>query len=227
MSFLVMPSMRSAAELKALTTASEAALARSAATTRASCSAVASSSRRRILRAASANSSATISAAITVSLVSPISPNFLRSSLDALVEILGKRLQMLLLPVLAGETELAAGNRWRCTWAMRSHSFDVQHRLDAGDGGVQPLRDLAVGGLQPARARGFAVERGGEPGAVDAERVELARQPLLAAVGLAPALDRGIEPVERKRQTLDRCIDRALLGHRHDPHSKTLAAANI
>ena len=71
-------------------------------------------------------------------------------------------------------------------------------------------RDLAVGRLQPARARGFAVERGGEPGAVDAERVDLARQPLLAAVGLAPALDRGVERVERQRQTLHRLIDRAL-----------------
>jgi len=66
-----------------------------------------------------------------------------------------------------------------------------------------------------------------EPRAVDAERVQLARQPLLAAVGLAPALDRGIEPVERKRQTLHRCIDRALVRHRRDPHSKTLAGAKI
>ena len=65
---------------------------------------------RRILRAASASSSATISAAITVSRVSPISPNFLRKLVDAPVEILGERLQMLLLPVLAGEAELAAGN---------------------------------------------------------------------------------------------------------------------
>ena len=87
--------------------------------------------------------------------------------------------------------------------------------------------DLAVGRFQPARARGFAVERGGEPGAVDAERMELARQPFLAAVGLAPSLDRGVERVQRERQTLDRLIDRALVGHRLHPRSKTLAGAKI
>src|SRR5665811_2520633 len=103
----------------------------------------------------------------------------------------------------------------------------VQYRLDAGDGRVQPLRDLAVAGLQPARARGFTVERGGKPGAVDAQRVELARQPLLAAVGLASALDRGIKRIQRQRQTLHRAIDRALVGHRHHPRSKTLAGAKI
>src|ERR1019366_281041 len=220
-----MPSIRSAAELKALTTAAEAALARSAATMRASCSALPSSSRRRILRVASANSSATISAAITVSLVSPISPNFLRNS------------------SIRPSRSLASASRWSScpssqarrywrpamvafTWAISS-LVAVQHRLDADDGGVQPLRDLAIGGLQPARARGFAVERGGKPGAVDAQRVELARQPLPAAVGLAPALDRGIERVERQRQTLHCAIDRALVGHRLHPRLKILAGAKI
>jgi hypothetical protein len=57
--------------------------------------------------------------------------------------------------------------------------------------------------------------------------MELARQPVLAAIGFAPTLDRGIEPVERKRQTLHRRIDLALLCHRHFPHLKTLAEAKI
>jgi hypothetical protein len=61
------------------------------------------------------------------------------------------------------------------------------------------LRDLAVGVFEPARARSLAVERGSEFGTIDAERVELARQPLFAAVGLMPTLGRGIERVERKR----------------------------
>src|ERR1700688_1189099 len=117
------------------------------------------------------------------------------------------------------------------TWAILTSVLGllvgVQHRLDAGDGGVQPLSDLAVAGLQPPRARGFAIERGGEPGAVNAQRMELARQPLLVAVGLAPALDRGIERVERKRQTLYRAVDCTLVRHRLRPHSKTLAATNV
>ena len=50
---------------------------------------------------------------------------------------------------------------------------------------------------------------------------------LLAAVGLAPPLDRGIERVERERQTLHRSVDCALLRHRLDPHQKTLAAADV
>ena len=209
-----MPSMRSAAELKAPTTASEAALARSAATTRASCKAATSSSSRRILRPASASSSATISAAITVSRVSPISPNLRAQLDDALVDVVRERLQVLLLPVLAGEAELAAGNGGVDLRHQSLHSaasVRLQHRLDRGDGRVQPLGDLAVGRLQPARARGLAVERGGELRAVEAERLQLARRALLAAVGLAPPLDRGIERIERQRQALHRIVDCALL----------------
>src|SRR5664280_1435617 len=202
-----MPSIRSAAELKALTTALEAALARSAATIRASCSALPSSSRRRILRVASANSSATISAAITVSLVSPISPNFLRSSSIRPSRSLASASRCSSCP------SSQARRYWRpaivaftCAISFflahdlvrkpvptfRDHALlvSVQHRLDAGDGRVQPLRDLAVAGLQPA-------------------------------------LDRGIKRIQRQRQTLHRAIDRALVGHRHHPRSKTLAGAKI
>jgi len=50
---------------------------------------------------------------------------------------------------------------------------------------------------------------------------------ILAAVGLAPAFDRGIERIERKRQTFDSHIDAALLVYRHHTHLKTLAAANV
>ena len=107
------------------------------------------------------------------------------------------------------------------------YSFPSSTDWMRGDGGVEPLRDLAVGRLERARARGLAVERGGKPGAVDAQRVQLARQPLLVAVGFAPALDRGIERVERQRQTLHRGIDCALLGHRLPPHAKNLAEAKI
>ena len=100
----------------------------------------------------------------------------------------------------------------------------VEHRLDRGDGGVEPLGDLAVGRLQFARARGLAVERVGQPGAIEAERLHLADQRLLVAVGLPPPLDRGIERVERHRQTFDRDIDCALFRH---GCPKNLASAKI
>jgi hypothetical protein len=40
--------------------------------------------------------------------------------------------------------------------------------LDRGDGAVEPLGDIAVGGFQLAGARRLIVERGGQPRAVDA-----------------------------------------------------------
>ena len=76
-----MPSMRSAAEWKAPTTASEAACARSAETSRASFRAAISSASTRNFCRVSVISSASISAAITVKRVSPISPNLRRRSM--------------------------------------------------------------------------------------------------------------------------------------------------
>jgi hypothetical protein len=63
------------------------------------------------------------------------------------------------------------------------------------------------------RARGLAVQIGGKPRAIHAERLHLGRKRSLAAIGLAPALDGGIKPIEGLRQTLDRGIDCALLVH--------------
>ena len=89
-----------------------------------------------------------------------------------------------------------------------------------------------IGRFQLARAGGLAVEGVGQPGAVEAERLHLADQRLLVAVGRAPALDRGIERVERVRQTFHRHIDCALLTHRQSAiallrYPKTPAAANV
>src|SRR5665647_79247 len=216
LSFLVMPSSRSAAELKAPTTASDAALARSDDTTRASWSATSSSSMRRILWAASANSSDTIKAAITVRRVSPISPNFVRKSAMRASRSAASACKCSSCP------SSQARRNWRpamvaLTVAMAGSLrllVDVQHGPDRGDRRVEPLGDLAVGGFQLARARGLAVQRIGQPGAVETQRLYLGRQGLLAAIGLAPPLDGGIERVERQRQTFDRGIDRALLCHR-------------
>src|SRR3974390_1877350 len=102
---------------------------------------------------------------------------------------------MLLLTVLAGETELTAGYGG----VHRSHDLliliGVQHRLDAGDGGVQPLRDLAVGGLQLSRARGFTVQRGGEPGTINTQRMQLVGESFLVAISLTTPFDCRVEAV--------------------------------
>ena len=52
----------------------------------------------------------------------------------------------------------------------------LQHRLDGANRRVEPVGELAIGRLQPAGARGFAVERGGELAAVATERLQLLRQ---------------------------------------------------
>ena len=121
-------------------------------------------------------SSATINAAITVSRVSPISPNFLRNPSMRAIDVLRPAcLQMIFLPVLAGEAELAAGDG--------GFTGPCHVRLEFIRSRPAPIGswrwphpaagDLAVGAFQPARTRGFAVERRGEPGAVNAERMEL------------------------------------------------------
>lgn len=67
---------------------------------------------------------------------------------DALVDILGERLQMIFLPILASETELAAGDGG----GDLSHGLLVhlQHRLDCRNRVVQSLCNFPVGGFEPA-----------------------------------------------------------------------------
>ena len=67
--------------------------------------------------------------------------------------------------------------------------------------------------LQPPRASGFTVKGCGESRAVDTKSLYLGGEALFVAVGLLSAFDRGIERVECERQTLDRGVDCALLGH--------------
>src|SRR5665213_2452110 len=102
---------------------------------------------------------------------------------------------MLFLPIFAGETKLAAGNGGG-DFSHDSH-FDSfltrQRRLNRRYRHIEPLGDLAVDGLKLAGARSFAIERRGELGAIEPERMELARQPLLVAVGVVAALDRNQE----------------------------------
>ena len=169
-----MLSIRSAAALSAATIAACVACARSPAATRASCKAVISSSRWRCLRPASASSSATVSAAITVRRVSPISPNEPRRWLMRSSSCCGELHQMALLPVFAGHPVLPAvdddihlRHRSTCDFGLSTSAvvrFD--HGADALDRHIQAPRDFAVGGLDLARARASPIEIGREPRAV-------------------------------------------------------------
>src|SRR5580692_5815413 len=136
------------------------------------------------------STSAMVSAAITVSLVSPISPNFVRK------------------PSIRVSRSRASSMRWpswpsshamrNCRPLMVTLTWDIassrlsfaaaQHAADRFDGVVDALRNLAVGGLERARAGGGVIELAGQPRAIGAERVDLIGKRFLAAVGLAPPL---------------------------------------
>ena len=93
-----------------------------------------------------------------------------------------------------------------CAIDCSSASARIWMRVDRG---IEPARDLAVGVVEPSGARGLAIERGGKPGAVDAERVNLLRQAVLAAVGLAAALDRGSSASSASARRFDQRADRS------------------
>ena len=84
---------------------------------------------------------------------------------------------------------------------------DVLHR------GIDPAGDVAVGGFEAAAAGKHRRQIGGEPGAVGGERMDLLAQRRPLAVALDPALDRGVERIQRLRKTPRRLLDRCLLGH--------------
>ena len=79
--------------------------------------------------------------------------------------------------------------------------------------GIEPSRDVAVGGFEPPRAGGLGIEIGGEPGAIGVERVDLLGQDRPAVVDFAPAIDRRLERVERLGQAPGRGVDDGLIGH--------------
>ena len=123
---------------------------------------------------------------------------------------------MVLLPVLASEAELAAGDGGvdlrHGTCAHQGHSF-ASRSTDwiEVDGGVQPLRDLAVGGFQRR-------ERAVSPSSAAASRVRSTPSACTCAPSasslrsdFAPPLDRGIERVERQREPLHGRVDGALI----------------
>ena len=141
---------------------------------------------------------------------------FCAQPLDADIEIACEIHQVAFLAILAGHPELPPidGNvhlRHRSASAHAVTPHDLSHRSSvinlrrqhAADGlyrAVDTLRDLAIGGLERARAGGGFVEFAGKTGAVGAEHVKLGGERFLAAVGFLPPLSCRIERVERLRQ---------------------------
>jgi len=95
------------------------------------------------------------------------------------------------------------------TWAMAaSGSLPVgllfivrEHPADRFDRLVDPLRDLAVGGFQPARAGRRVIKLAGEPRPIGAERMDLHQQRLEVTIEFAAPPGCGFERIKRKRQT--------------------------
>src|SRR6266536_4679348 len=84
-----------------------------------------------------------------------------------------------------------------------------EHRTDAVDGEAEPARDLPVRRLELTPLGHLGVELLRELGAIGAERLNLRGQGLDAAVGIAPALGRSLQGVERGNQPAGRRLDRA------------------
>jgi len=89
------------------------------------------------------------------------------------------------------------------TWDIASSQLSfatLQRAADRFDRMVDPLRDFAIGGFELARTGGGLIEFAGKPRPIAVERMDLIGERLLAAVGLAPALDCRIQRIERVRQ---------------------------
>src|SRR5262249_36799488 len=215
---LVTRSMRSAAALSAAATAAWVAWPRSAAATRASCRPANSVSSRRIRWRASLSSSLMVSAAMTRRRLSPISPKLSRSCSTWRSSSLARRSRWLscpssqairywrplmvtvtcaMTPFLAGES--GPGSTCKLSLSLAMCLNDPADRID---GGVEPMGDFPVRALERAHPRGLSIEIGGKPRAIRAECLELGPERLLAAVGIAPTLQRRFQRIERQGETL-------------------------
>src|SRR5262249_51011756 len=88
-----------------------------------------------------------------------------------------------------------------------------EHGTNGGDGGIEALGDLAVGGFERARTGRGGVELGGEPRAIAPERVHLRVELFTLLIGLAPPFHRRRQRIERKRKTFAGRVDGVGLGH--------------
>jgi hypothetical protein len=78
--------------------------------------------------------------------------------------------------------------------------FQREYTADRFDGVVDTLLNVAARGFERARMRRRLVELAGKPRPVAVERVDLVGKRSAGAVGLAAALGRGIERIERERE---------------------------
>src|ERR1700676_1302165 len=85
--------------------------------------------------------------------------------------------------------------------------------VDCFDGAIDPLRDILGGGFERARPRRRLIKLARQPRPIGAERVDMLGERLLAAIGLAPPLGRGLQGVERMRKPALRDVDRVGLAH--------------
>src|SRR4029077_18983465 len=195
---------------------------------RASCRAETSSSRRRIRCAVSDIASAMVSAAITVSRVSPISPNFLRKPSMRMSRSRASSMRWASWPssqAMRNCRPLMVTLTWdippppthtRLSSRRRLHgrsAIGPQRAADGFDGLIDALRHVAIGGLERAGAGGGLVELAGQPGAVVVERMDLVGERLRAAVGLAAALRRLVQRLQRQAQTAACSFDRIGIAH--------------
>src|SRR5262245_15400904 len=145
-----------------------------------------------------------MSAAMTVSRVSPISPNSLCSFAIRWSRSLARRRRWASWPashcmrncrplIVTITCDIAGpAGSLGCSAVM-----GLQHRADRVDGSVQPPRNFPVRVLKRALSRYRGIEIAGEPGLVVAQRVDLRGQIVLAEIDLATPLGRGFERVER------------------------------
>src|SRR5580693_5488518 len=179
------------------------------------------------------STSAMVSAAITVSLVSPISPNFARKPSIRMSRSRASSMRWPswpssqamrncrpLMVTLTWDIRLPqlgspAAPRLRGSGARGRLVPGLEHAADGFDGLIDALRHFAIGGLERAGAGGGLVKLAGQTGAVVVERMDLIGERLDAAVGLAPALRRLIQGFERERQTAACSLDR--IGFAHAP----------
>src|SRR5271165_1337644 len=87
---------------------------------------------------------------------------------------------------------------------------DRAYRLDRR---IEPLGNVAVGGLEPPGARGDAVELCCELRPVRSEHVHLLAQPRFALLRFQLALTRSLERIQRNLQSLDRGLDAGAFAH--------------
>ena len=195
--------------------------ARSREATRASCSAVSSSSRRRMRLIASNSSSPIVSAAITISRMSPIAPKFFSFSCSTRwSRSLASVVELVFLSRLAGHAVLSAVDD---DVHMR-HCLRLDHRTDAVDRDIEALRDIAVGGFRAganARSRRRAPRRASNGRCP--ERLHLRGERASLRSALAAALDRRL-PMHRGPLQAAAWRLRSRSRQSSPPHRRTPAA---